>query len=371
MNIPMVDLRAQHADIAAEVEAGMLAVMDSCQFILGPQMTAFEQEAAAYLGTGHAVSCGSGTDALHLALCALGIGPGDEVITTAFTFFATVEAIRYLGARPVFVDIDPRTFNLDPDQVEAAITPATRALLPVHLFGQAAAMEPLMAIARQHHLKIVEDCAQAFGARRGEKAVGTLSDAGCFSFFPTKNLGAYGDGGMITTDSAELALILRDLRNHGSHQRHWHTRIGFNSRLDEMQAVVLRAKLRRIDQYNLARRHLAQHYSEALADLPGLVTPWADSGGHHVYNQYTVKVNNRAHICATLHSHGISSAIHYPHPLYRQPVLAADYPELSLPVTEAVSGQCLSLPLYPELTEAQVNQVIGALRTGLGLTASS
>lgn len=369
MHIPMVDLRAQHAEISAEVEAGLLAVMDSGQFVLGPQVAAFEQEAADSLGAAHAVSCGSGTDALHLALHALGIGPGDEVITTPFTFFATAEAIRYVGARPVFVDIDRRTFNLDPAQVEAAVTPATRALLPVHLFGQTAAMEPLQDIARRHDLRIVEDCAQAFGARRGEKAAGTLGDAGCFSFFPNKNLGAYGDGGMITTDSAELALSLRELRNHGGVERHHHTRIGYNSRLDELQAVVLRAKLKRVDQYNQARRRLAQHYSESLADLPDLLTPWPDPDGYHVYNQYTLQTPLRDRIQADLQNQGIACAVHYPRPLYQQPALAADYPGLSLPVTESITRQCLSLPLYPEMDESQVDAVVGALRTSLSLNS--
>lgn len=365
MTVPMIDLREQHAGVAAEIEAGLLTVMDSCHFILGPQVAAFEEEAAAFLGVAHAVSCASGTDALHLALRGLGVGPGDEVITTAFTFFATIEAIHYVGARPVFVDIDPRTFNIDPAKVSAAVTPATRAILPVHLFGQTAAMESLLDIAARHDLAVVEDCAQAFGSRRGGKAAGTFGDIGCFSFFPTKNLGAYGDGGMLTTDSAELASALKDLRNHGSHERHHHEGIGFNSRLDEMQAVVLRAKLKRVERYNLERRRVAQRYNQALADLPDLVMPWADPEGYHVYNQYTLQAPDRDALCASLQQQGIGFAVHYPKPLYQQPAIAADHPQLFLPMTENMTQHCLSVPLYPEMSDAHIDQVIGVLRRSL------
>lgn len=365
MTVPMIDLGEQHAGIAEEVTAAMGAVMDRGQFVLGPEVAAFEGEAASYLGVDHAVSCASGTDALHLALRALGIGPGDEVITTAFSFFAAIEAIRYLGARPVFVDIDPRTYTLNPTQVEAALTPSTRALLPVHLFGQAAAMEPLLEIAARHGLVVVEDCAQSFGARRNHRATGTFGHAGCFSFFPTKNLGAYGDGGMVTTHSAALAQTLRRLRNHGGSERHRHECIGYNSRLDELQAVVLRAKLKRIDQYNTARRQLAHYYSHALADLPAVTAPWVDPEGEPVFNLYTLQVPERDRLYRALQDQGIGCAIHYPMPLYRQPALAGNYPDVHLPVTEAVTSRCLSLPLYPEMSQAQADQVIEALCHGL------
>lgn len=360
--IPMVDLTAQHADVAEEIEAGLKTVLSRGHFVFGPQTEALEKEVAAYLGTSHAVGCASGTDALHLALRALGVGPGDEVITSPFTFFATAEAICYVGAKPVFVDIDPHTFNLDPTLVEAAITPATRALLPVHLFGQPAPMEALMAIADKHGLKVVEDCAQSFGATRGGRATGTFGAAGAFSFFPSKNLGGYGDGGMVTTDSAELATVMRSLRNHGSGERYHHHTVGLNSRLDEMQSVVLRAKLKRIDRYNAGRRRVAQRYNEGLVGLPGLVTPAEDKAGLHVYAQYTLLVPERTQVMQALQAGGVACAIHYPIPLHKQQALAADYPGLSLPVAESVAARCLSLPMYPELTDAQIDQVIEAVR---------
>jgi len=285
--IPMVDLKAQYRQIRAEVEPALQAVLESARFILGPNVQAFEKEAADYLGAKHAITCASGTDALHLALAAAGIG---------------------LGARPVFVDIDPRTFNIDVGQIEAAITPRTRAILPVHLFGQPVDMAPLMAIARRHHLKVIEDCAQSFGA--------------CF-----------GDGGMITTDSDELAERLRVLRNHGSTRRYHHSVIGYNSRLDEMQAVILRAKLKRITAYNQGRRAAAHTYTGRLRELPGITPPWEDGRGVHVYHQYTLLTDERDAIMQRLHEARISSAIYYPIPLHRQEVFAGQYEGISLPVS--------------------------------------
>lgn len=363
--IPMVDLQNQDPALRAEIEAGLRAVLDSGQFVLGPNVTAFEQEAAAYLGVAHAISCASGTDALHLSLRALGIGPGDEVITSPFTFFATVEAILYVGAKPVFADIDPVSFNIDPVAVEAAIGPATRAILPVHLFGQPAEMEALQALADHHGLLIVEDCAQSFGARRGDRATGAWGAAGCFSFFPSKNLGAYGDGGMITTNSAEPASALLELRNHGSAARYVHHRIGYNSRLDEMQAVVLRARLKRIDDYNAARRRIARLYSEALADLPEVVVPAETPGGYHVYHQYTVLLPNRDAVRDALQAQGIATAVYYPCPLHQQPALAAAYQGQRFPVAEATAARCLSLPMYPELSDGQVERIVTALRAAV------
>ena len=252
--IPMVDLKGQYHALKDEIDAGLLAALENTQFILGPNVRAFEEEAAAFLGARHAVGVASGTDALHLALIAAGIGAGDEVITTPFTFIATAEAIRYVGAVPVFVDIDPRSFNLDLNQVEAALTPKTKALLPVHLFGQPMDMVAVCALAERHGLTVVEDCAQSFGADQGGKMTGTFGVAGCFSFFPSKNLGGYGDGGLITTDSADIDKHLRVLRNHGSWERYHHSEIGFNSRLDELQAVILRVKLKHMEEFTAGRR---------------------------------------------------------------------------------------------------------------------
>lgn len=364
MIIPMVDLNIQYQQLKDEIDGGMTAVMEKCQFILGPNVNAFEQEAAAFLGVKHAVTVASGTDALHLALVAAGVGPGDEVITTPFTFIATAEAIRYVGATPVFVDIDPRTFNIDPEKIAAAVSPATRAVLPVHLFGQPADMAAITDICARHGLLLIEDCAQSFGATVGTRMTGAIGSLGCFSFFPSKNLGCYGDGGMISTDSAELDEKLRMLRNHGSRQRYHHGVIGFNSRLDEIQAVVLRAKLKRIESYNLNRARVAGLYNELLADT-GVTIPQLDQRGVHVYHQYTILTAQRDRIMQTLAGEGIASAVYYPIPLHRQDVFAAEYRGLSLPVAEAVAESCLSLPIFPEMTAGQVEQVAAAVKKAL------
>ncbi|MCC5856906.1 MAG: DegT/DnrJ/EryC1/StrS family aminotransferase [Ectothiorhodospiraceae bacterium] len=359
--IPMVDLKAQYAEIREEIEAGFSEVLDSGQFIFGPQGQALEAEIAEFLGVPHAVSCASGTDALHLALAAAGIGPGDEVITSAFTFIATAEAIRYVGATPVFVDIDAHSFNMDLGQVEAAVTQRTRAVLPVHLFGQPVDMPELQRIAAKHELRIIEDCAQSFGAQWNGVMTGGFGLAGCFSFFPSKNLGGYGDGGLVATGSEAMAEELRVLRNHGSRERYHHHVIGYNSRLDEIQAMILRSKLRRIGSYNERRRHVARIYNERLAELPGLRTPWEDAEGYHVYHQYTILVEDRARVMAALRDADVACAIYYPVPLHRQEVFRDAYAGLSLPVTERVAQECLSLPMYPELTEEQIRTVTDAV----------
>lgn len=360
--IPMVDLKAQYEDLRPELEAGFREVLDDARFILGPNVQALESEIAQYVGCEHAVSCGSGTEALHLALAALGIGPGDEVITTPFTFIATAEAIRYQGATPVFVDIDPSTFNLDLNQVSDAIGSRTRMILPVHLFGQPVAMDEIMALANQHGLLVVEDCAQSFGATYQGRTTGAFGDAGAFSFFPSKNLGAYGDGGLVTTNDAAVADELRVLRNHGSRERYHHHVIGFNSRLDEIQAMVLRAKLRRIDQYNTCRRRVARAYDSRLAGVPGITVPTAGSGGRHVYHQYTILADDRDAIMAALRSAEIASAVYYPVPLHRQPVFREAYADVALPQVEWVAEHCLSLPMYPELTDEQILRVTETIR---------
>ncbi len=354
--IPMVDLKEQYRQLKPELDARLLEALAATQYVLGPNVRAFEEEAAAYLGTAHAIGCASGTDALHLALRAAGIGPGDEVITTPFTFIATAEAIVYTGATPVFVDIDPETFNIDPEAIRRAITPRTRAILPVHLFGQPADMAAITALAEQHNLQVIEDCAQSFGASIDGRQTGALSLAGCFSFFPSKNLGGFGDGGLITTQDDTLAERLRSLRNHGSQVRYYHDEIGYNSRLDELQAVVLRTKLPHIDHYNQQRRRVAARYAERLAD--SVVTPPHEDGkGLHVYHQYTVLTDHREAVMAALQQAEIACAIYYPVPLHRQKAFAELCRHTSLPVCERTIERCLSLPIYPELADQQIDRI--------------
>ena len=361
--IPMVDLKTQYHTLKPVIDQAVLAAIESTQFILGPNVSAFEQEAAAYLGARHAVSCASGTDALQLALLVSGIKPGDEVITTPFTFIAAVEAICYVGATPVFVDIDPRTFNLDPALIEAAITPRTKAIIPVHLFGQPADMAPITALCVKHQLQLIEDCAQSFGAAVDGTMTGTLGPVGCFSFFPSKNLGCYGDGGMVTCATDELAEQIKVLRNHGSRVRYHHSVIGYNSRLDDIQAAILRVKLQHIDEYNAGRRRVAHLYSELIGDIVSV--PYEDGKGVHVYHQYTILTDRRDAIMAHLAAKQIASAIYYPIPLHRQDVFAEACAGLSLPVAEDVARRCLALPVYPEMPEAAVRLVASTIREAL------
>jgi len=362
----MVDLKAQYRSLQATLEPAMLTALEATQFILGPNVQAFEKEAAAYLGVEHAVGVASGTDALHLALIAAGVGAGDEVITTPFTFIATAEAIDYVGATPVFVDIDPRTFNLDLNAVKSAITSKTRAVIPVHLFGQPINMVELMALCAARDLRVVEDCAQSFGAtvetENGVVQTGAFGDVGCFSFFPSKNLGCFGDGGLVTTNSTEVAEQLKSLRNHGSKVRYYHSEIGYNSRLDELQAVVLRAKLPQIDNYNQNRRKVAAAYAAGLEGLP-VEIPFEDGFGIHVYHQYTLLSEQREKIMEALAAADIAHAIYYPVPLHQQEVFADSCHGVSLPVTELVASQCLSLPIYPELEEERVEQITDVIRS--------
>lgn len=358
--IPMVDLKGQYHALKEDIDRGLLEALEETRFILGPNVQAFEQEVADLLGVKHAISCASGTDALHLALRAAGLGEGDEIITSPFTFIATAEAIRYIGATPVFVDVEPGTYNIDPEQVEAAITPRTRAILPVHLFGQPADMLTLGDIARRHALLLIEDCAQSFGADIAGNMTGGIGLAGAHSFFPSKNLGCYGDGGMVTTQSDTIAEAVQVLRNHGSRERYHHDIIGYNSRLDELQAVILRVKLRHITELNRERRRVAHAYSERLADC--VTTPFEDGIGTHVYHQYTLLSNHRDAIQQALGTAQIASAIYYPIPLHRQKVFAEQCRDLSLPVSEQLAARCLSLPIYPELQEAQIEQVCAVIR---------
>jgi dTDP-4-amino-4,6-dideoxygalactose transaminase len=357
----MVNLKAQYAEIKDEIERGLAETIDNCSFILGPHVQAFEKEAADYLGVKHAIGCASGTDALHLALLAEGIGAGDEVITSAFTFIATAEAIKYVGAKPVFVDIDPQTFNITPENIEKAITAKTKAVMPVHLFGQPVDLPAIKAICDKHGLKLIEDCAQSFGATVNGKQTGGFGDAAGFSFFPSKNLGCFGDGGLVTTNCDKAAAKIKQYRNHGSDVRYYHDVIGYNSRLDEMQAVVLRAKLKHIDEYNAARRHAAHLYSELMADLP-LTTPHEDGVGVHVYHQYTLLSERRDEIMKALQDQQIACAVYYPVPLHQQNVFKDECAGLSLPVTESVAANCFSLPICSSISDDTVKQIVAVIR---------
>ena len=334
MSIPMADLKAQYLAIRGEIDAAVQRVIENSQFILGPEVEAFEKEMACYCGTSYAIGVASGTEALQLALLACGIGPGDEVITTPFTFIATAEAITQCGAVPVFVDIDPVTYNIDPGLIEAGITPRTRCILPVHLYGHPADMDTIMKVAKKHNLKVIEDCAQALGAQYTKQSrVGSLGDAGCLSFFPSKVLGAYGDGGMVVTSDAQVAEKLKMLRNHGARQKYYHLVPGFNSRLDGLQAAILRVKLKYLDRWNEARRRVAQRYNELLAGLP-VTTPYESPDVYHVYHQYTIRVQQRDALAAYLKERGIGTMVYYPVPLHLQGLYAGlGYGEGSLPVS--------------------------------------
>jgi dTDP-4-amino-4,6-dideoxygalactose transaminase len=364
MMIPMVNLKAQYIDIKEEIQHGFTETLENCAFILGPNVQAFEKEAAAYLDVKHAISCASGTDALHLALLAAGIGPDDEVITTAFTFIATAEAIKYVGAKPVFAEIDPKTFNITAENIEKVITAKTKAIMPVHLFGQPADLPGIQSLCEKYQLKLIEDCAQSFGASINGKQTGSFGYASGFSFFPSKNLGCYGDGGMVATNCDVAAAKIKQYRNHGSEQRYYHDVIGYNSRLDELQAVVLRAKLKRIDQYNSARRHAAKLYSELLADLP-LTTPFEDAIGEHVYHQYTLLSDRRDDVLKALQAEKIGCAIYYPVPLHRQNVFKEDCSNITLPVTESVAANCFSLPICSSLVDSTIHQISKVIRSVL------
>ena len=345
--IPAFDLSEQQRSLSQEIGAAVERVFASGRFILSEEVAAFEREAATFVGTREAVACASGTDALHLALRAAGVGADCEVITSAFSFIGTAEAIVYTGARPVFADIDPASFTLAPASVEEALSDKTCAILPVHLYGHPSDMAALSAIAERHKLALIEDCAQAFGARQNGVCVGAMSHAGCHSFFPTKNLGAYGDGGMVTTDDAGLAERVRRLRNHGSLGGARHEVIGYNSRLDEVQAAILRVKLGYVESFNQQRRRLAAVYSEALGDR--LQTPACAAGCEHVFNQYTVLCERRDALIAALDAAQVGSRIYYALTLPQQPVLQGVSRSVNCAEAARVAGECLSLPMFPEL----------------------
>lgn len=360
--IPMVDLKRQFQGIKGEIMEILTEILESSHYVLGSKVSEFEKKVAEFHDVKEAIGVASGTDALHLALDALGIGEGDEVITTPFTFFATAEAILYTGAIPVFADILPDTMNIDPQQVEAHITPRTKAILPVHLFGHPCDMKEILRIAKKHMLKVIEDCAQAFGAKVDNKLVGSIGDAGCFSFYPSKNLGGYGDGGIVTINYPKKAELIRELRNHGSRGAYRHKRVGYNSRLDELQAGVLLVKLRHIEAYNHGRRKNALLYNELLGNA--VRCPVEKEWAFHVYHQYTFRDRRRDKIQQKLKEDGISSVVYYPVPLHLQEAMKfLGYRKGDFPVAEKAAREVLSLPMYPELEETTVRRICRIIRS--------
>lgn len=363
MHIPFVDLKAQYTALKAQMDAAIQSVLDRTAFVLGKEVTEFEKAFAAYIGVKHCVGVCSGTDALEMALRASGIGPGDEVITVPNTYIATCEAISQAGATIRWIEVDPRTYNMDPANIEQAITPRTKALLPVHLYGQPADMNSILAIARRHGLKVIEDCAQAHGATYQGQLVGTFGEVACFSFYPGKNLGAYGDGGAVSTNDDGIADRVRLLRNHGQREKYVHLIEGYCHRLDNLQAAVLGIKLPHLDDWNAARRRNAALYDRLLADIPGVVTPYVAPGVEHVYHLYVIQVPRRDHVLAALKEAGIETGIHYPIPLHEQPAYARlGHKAEDFPISRDLGPRILSLPMCPELTDEQIQYVADTLR---------
>jgi dTDP-4-amino-4,6-dideoxygalactose transaminase len=362
--IPPFDLSEQFKSIGSEIDQAVLEVLASGRYIGGATIETFENQFAAYIGNSTCIACNSGTDALYLALRALGIGAGDEVITSPFTFIATAETISAVGATPVFIDIDPQTFNLDLDLIEPAITERTKAIVPVHLFGQPVDMTRLMSIATHHNLAVIEDCAQATGAEWQGQRVGSIGHIGCFSYYPTKNLGACGDGGSITTNDQEIAGTIRMLRDHGRRSGYYHEALGVNSRLDCVQAVILQIKLKHLDTWNQQRRQVADRYHQLLSAVPGITLPKEISGGRSVWNQYTIRIHEeRDRIRTQLQEKGVNSMVYYPLPLHLQPVYESlGYREGQLPEADRASREVLSLPMFPELSHEQQDQVVYSLK---------
>lgn len=367
--IPVLDLKPQIRQLRSEFLGAMEAVLDSGGFIMGPTVKGFEEEVASYLGVEHAIGVNSGTDALVLGLRALGVGPGDEVVTTPFSFFATAESISAVGATPVFADIDPETFNIDPTTMAAAITDRTKAIIPVHLFGRPCEMDAIMAVAREHDVAVVEDTAQAFGGATESGKTGAIGTLGAFSFFPSKNLGAFGDGGLVTTNDAEMATSIRRLRAHGSLKKYMNEEIGYNSRLDAMQAAILRVKLPHIDAWNEGRRAAATRYGELLGGLDAVTAPPVVSG--HVFHQYTVRVRGgqRDAVRAYMGEQGVSTMVYYPIPQDRLPVYIDQHPRC--PHSDAAAAEVLSLPIWPEIEPEVQVRVCDTLRAALQAAGSS
>ena len=361
--VPLLDLKPEYESLKGDLQKAINRVVESGQFIMGPDVKAFEAEVAQYLGVKHAIGVNSGTDALFIGLRALGIGPGDEVITTPFTFFATAEAISHVGATPVFVDIDKRTFNIAPRLIEEKITGRTKAILPVHLFGCPVEMSEIMELAKRHNLKVVEDCAQSFGARYEGRQTGTIGDVGAYSFFPSKNLGAYGDGGLIATDDDALADAASMLRTHGAKRKYHNELVGYNSRLDTIQAAVLRVKLPHLDAWNEGRRRVAALYGELLGDVPGVTVSEISEG--HVFHQYTIRIagRDRDEVQVGLKEVGIGTMVYYPVPVHQMPL----YRELNyhLPLAEKTAGEVLSLPIWPDMEETTQQRVVKAIKQTL------
>ncbi len=361
-NIPMVDLKGQYAKIKTEVDAAVLEVLESSAFINGPSVKAFQESLEQYLGVKHVIPCGNGTDALQIAMMALGLKPGDEVITSNFTFIATAEVIALLGLKPIVVDVDLDTFCLDPESVKKSITPNTKAIVPVHLFGQCAPMDELLQIAKEHNLFVIEDNAQAIGANytssTGEYKAGTIGDIGCTSFFPSKNLGCYGDGGAIFTNNDELANKMRQIANHGMTKRYYHDFVGVNSRLDSVQAAILNIKLKHLDTYNQSRRNAADGYSKELDSIDGIIVPKIADYSTHVFHQYTLRVTNgkRDELQAYLTEKGVPAMIYYPVPLHEQKAYKDErYKSGDFPITEQLAREVISLPMHSELTNDTIH----------------
>jgi len=366
MKVPFLDLHAHHAPHLPEFEAAIREVIACGAFAGGPYVAAFEKEFAAFSRTRCAIGVGNGTDALWLPLLACGVGPGDEVITSPATFMATAEAISYCGAKPVFVDIDERTYTIDPSLIEAAITPRTKAIIPVHLHGQVADMDPILAIARERGLFVVEDSCQAHGADYKGRRAGSIGDAGAFSFYPGKNLGAFGEAGAVVTNNEELAAKVTTLREHGQSRKYYHSMVGWNCRMDGIQAAVLTIKLRHLEQSNRRRREHAALYDELLAEVDGVIRPTEASTGHSVYHIYAVRVAERDEVMRRLGDAGIGTGIHYPVPVHLQEAYRdLGYREGDLPVAEQVSSELLSLPMFPELTESQIRFVVDQVKASV------
>lgn len=362
--IPMLDLKRELNDIGSEIKLAIERSVNATQFILGPNVKNFEEQVAEYLGCKYAVGVASGTDALHLALKAIGIKEGDEVITTPFTFIATAEAIAYLNATPVFVDIDPETFNIDVLQIESKINKNTKAILPVHIFGNPCNMDEILKIAKKYNLKVIEDCAQSFGATFKDKKTGTIGDVGCFSFFPSKNLGCYGDGGLVTTNDEEVYKIVTALRNHGSYKRYYHDMIGVNSRLDDIQAAILNVKLKYVERFNSDRRNVAELYKKYIGEE---VTYQKEcEASKHVYHQFTILTDKRDDIINVLKENDIACNIYYPVPLHLQKAFSfLGYKKGDLPHAETLSKKALSLPIHPYLEDEEVLVISNVLKSAL------
>jgi dTDP-4-amino-4,6-dideoxygalactose transaminase len=368
VTVPYLDLKAQYHSIKPEIDAAIARVLESSQFVLGSEVAGFEQEFAAYCDTAECIALNSGTSALHLALLAAGVGPGDEVITVPFTFVASIAAVLYAGARPVLVDIDPASFNMNPAAIEKAISNRTKAILPVHLYGQSADMDPIMDIARRHGLVVIEDAAQAHGAKYKGRPVGSIGDLACFSFYPGKNLGAYGEGGAVTTNNPEFARNIRMLRDWGQERKYHHVLRGFNYRMEGFQGAVLRVKLHHLEDWTESRRALAAKYDELLADS-GIETPKQMPWARHVYHVYTVRSEDRTGLQEAIQAEGIQTGIHYPIPVHMQPAYAdLGYRAGAFPHSEKAAAQVLSLPLYPELSPQSVAEVARAVKKTISKT---